>query len=73
MGIPFVSQIDLSQRSNHVFNKYSCRACGNYLIPTSVCNTCGEYVSWICAKCNRMEDVTHSHPYCRIYYARKKR
>ena len=47
------------------------RACDSYLIPSSVCNICGEYVSWICAKCNKMEDVTHSHTYCRISYAPK--
>ena len=72
MGIRFISQIDLFQCSTHVFNKDSCRACGSYLIPSSVCNICGEYVSWICAKCNKMEDVTHSHTYCRISYAPKK-
>jgi len=46
----------------------SCRACGTHLEPTSVCNICKEYVSWICHKCFRMDDVTHRHDYCRIPY-----
>ena len=72
MRICFINQIDLFQCSNHVFNKDSCRACGNYLIASSVCNICREYVSWVCSKCNKMEDVTHSHAYCRISYAPEK-
>ena len=46
-----------------MFNKESCKACGTYLTPTSVCSICKEYVSWLCGKCERMEDVTHSHDY----------
>ncbi len=23
---------------------------------------------WICPKCERMEDVTHMHGYCRVAY-----
>jgi len=65
--------MDLFQCSNNVFNKNSCRACGNHLFPTSVCNICTEYLSWICTKCNKMEDVTHSHTYSRISYASKKK
>lgn len=72
MGIRFINQIDLIRYTKHVFNKDSCRACGSYLIPISVCNICREYVSWICAKCNKIEDVTHSHNYCRICYALEK-
>lgn len=72
MGIRFINLIDLVHYSNHVFNKDSCRACGSYLVPSSVCNICREYVSWICTKCNKMEDVTHSHSYCRVSYAPEK-
>jgi hypothetical protein len=46
-----------------MFNKESCKACGTYLTPISVCSVCKEYVSWLCGKCERMEDVTHSHDY----------
>lgn len=72
MGIRFINQIELIRCSNYVFNKDSCRVCGSCLISSSVCNICREYVSWVCAKCNKMEDVTHSHNYCRISYASEK-
>ena len=26
-----------------------------------MCNLCKEHVSWICNKCQRVEDVTHKH------------
>jgi hypothetical protein len=55
-----------------MFNKESCRACGTYLTPISVCNFCKEYISWLCGKCERMEDVTHSHDYCRVDYKKEK-
>ena len=55
-----------------MFNKESCKACGTYLTPTSVCSVCKEYISWLCGKCERMEDVTHSHDYCRIAYKKEK-
>jgi hypothetical protein len=55
-----------------MFNKESCRACGTYLTPISVCNFCKEYISWLCGKCERMEDVTHSHDYCRVTYKKEK-
>ncbi|MDQ3869161.1 MAG: hypothetical protein M3250_06350 [Thermoproteota archaeon] len=54
--------------SKRMFNKESCRACGAFLTPVSVCNFCKEYISWLCGKCERMEDVTHSHDYCRVVY-----
>jgi len=44
-----------------MFNKSSCRACGCYLVPTSVCNICTEHVSWICGQCDRIDDSIHSH------------
>jgi len=49
-----------------VFNKGSCRGCGSYLVPTANCNTCTEHVYWICNKCNLIEEVFHSHNYCRF-------
>ena len=55
-----------------MFNKESYRACGTYLTPISVCNFCKEYISWLCGKCERMEDVTHSHDYCRVAYKKEK-
>ncbi|MDW0138748.1 MAG: hypothetical protein QOK86_03300 [Nitrososphaeraceae archaeon] len=44
-----------------VFNKESCRSCGKSLVPISMCNYCKEHVSWICNKCQRVEDVSHKH------------
>jgi hypothetical protein len=49
-----------------MFNKESCRGCGFYLTPIATCNICREYVSWICSKCDKLEDCFHSHNYCRI-------
>ena len=44
-----------------MFNKESCRSCGKILVPISMCNYCKEHVSWICNKCQRVEDVSHRH------------
>jgi predicted amidophosphoribosyltransferase len=44
-----------------VFNKESCRSCGKILVPISMCSYCKEHVSWICNKCQRVEDVSHKH------------
>jgi hypothetical protein len=44
-------------------NKRSCRACGNDLTPTTVCNICNEYIKWLCRRCTRMDDVTHVHTF----------
>jgi hypothetical protein len=44
-----------------MFNKESCRSCGKKLVPFSMCNYCNEHISWICNKCQRVEDVTHKH------------
>lgn len=46
--------------------KTSCRACGGYLTPTSHCTVCKEYITWMCNNCEKMEDVTHSHNFCRL-------
>jgi hypothetical protein len=53
---------------SRMFNKESCRACGTFLTPISVCNFYKEYISWLCGKCEKMEDVTHLHDYCRVVY-----
>ena len=55
-----------------MFNKESCRACGTYLTPISICNFCKEYISWLCGKCERMDDVNHLHDYCRVTYKKEK-
>ena len=52
-------------------NKESCRVCGSYLIPASSCNACTEYISWICGRCDKTVDVTHSHNYCRMAYRKE--
>ncbi|MDP9489927.1 MAG: hypothetical protein M3P28_06995 [Thermoproteota archaeon] len=44
-----------------MFNKESCRSCGKILVPISMCNYCKEHISWICNKCQRVEDVSHKH------------
>ncbi len=31
-----------------------------------------EYVHWTCNKCNVIDDVFHSHDYCRISYNKKE-
>jgi RNase P subunit RPR2 len=46
-----------------MYNKQSCRECGTFLTPHSVCNVCKEHISWICIKCGKAEDVTHDHNY----------
>jgi hypothetical protein len=53
--------------SNMYYNR-SCRACGTHLEPTSICSICEEYVSWICSKCFKIDDVTHRHNYYTIPY-----
>jgi hypothetical protein len=55
-----------------MYHKGSCRACGTHLTPTSVCNICNEHITWTCNKCDKMEDVTHEHTYCRLYTKREK-
>jgi hypothetical protein len=42
-------------------HKGSCRACGSHHIPIGTCKICKEHVRWICVRCNRSEDVTHTH------------
>jgi len=44
-----------------MYNKESCKACGGPLTPISLCVICSEQVSWICKKCDRSYDVTHTH------------
>jgi hypothetical protein len=47
-------------------NKRSCRACGDDLTPTKVCNVCKESIQWLCRKCFRIEDVTHAHTFSNV-------
>jgi hypothetical protein len=44
-----------------MYNKESCRACGTYLTSVSLCEVCGEQISWLCSNCDKMCDVTHAH------------
>ncbi len=44
-----------------MYNKESCRACGTYLTSVSLCEVCGEQISWVCRNCDKMYDVTHMH------------
>jgi hypothetical protein len=53
-----------------MYNKESCRGCGKYLIPSATCNTCKEYVYWICNNCKGIEEVFHSHNYCRLTFSK---
>lgn len=51
-----------------MYYDHSCRACGTYMMPISLCIICKEYISWACPKCFKRDDVTHKHDYCRISY-----
>ena len=51
-----------------MYDRGSCKACGTHLTPSAICNICKEYVSWVCGKCYKIDDVTHSHNYCRVSY-----
>ncbi|HJS82771.1 MAG TPA: hypothetical protein VJ742_08050 [Nitrososphaera sp.] len=44
-----------------MFNKGSCRNCGNLLTPLSICLNCREHVSWMCDGCGKADDATHVH------------
>jgi predicted amidophosphoribosyltransferase len=44
-----------------MYNKGSCRECGTYLTSISLCEVCGEQISWICSNCDKTYDVTHAH------------
>lgn len=59
-------------RSGGMSNKNSCRACGNYLVPTSVCNICGEQVAWICGQCGKIDEAIHSRDNQLISYKPEK-
>jgi hypothetical protein len=36
------------------------------LPPTSHCTVCKEYITRMCNNCESMEDVTHSHNFCKV-------
>jgi hypothetical protein len=44
-----------------MFNKGSCRNCGNLLTPMSMCINCREHVSWMCEGCGKADDAIHIH------------
>jgi len=44
-----------------MYNKETCRGCGNQLLPKVRCVYCNEYTNWSCLACKRIEDVTHVH------------
>lgn len=48
--------------SSTCYNKASCRACGNRLVPTRNCSHCREPVNWKCSRCPNVDDSTHVHP-----------
>ena len=55
-----------------MFNKNSCRMCGTYLTPSALCKICDEFVSWICLKCNKIEEeAKHSDYYCTVLMSRR--
>lgn len=44
-----------------MYNKQSCRECGTWLTPHTLCTACREHVGWVCSQCGRIEDYTHAH------------
>ena len=51
----------LGEKYKLMYNKESCKACGSRLTAVSLCVICSEQVSWLCRKCERSYDVTHTH------------
>jgi len=46
--------------------------CGTYLTPSALCKICDEFVSWICLKCNKIEEeAKHSDYYCTVLMSRR--
>lgn len=52
--------------------KIPAEACRNYLVPTSVCNICGEQVAWICGQCGKIDEAIHSRDNQLISYKSEK-
>ncbi|MGA9169615.1 MAG: hypothetical protein WBZ20_05670, partial [Nitrososphaeraceae archaeon] len=36
-------------------------ACGSPLTSITVCKICNEHICWVCSRCNKIEDITHTH------------
>ena len=45
----------------YMFNKDSCRVCGNTLVSNIICNNCNETILWNCSICTNTEEYVHSH------------
>ncbi len=44
-----------------MYNKQSCRECGTFLTPHTLCTMCREHVGWVCGQCGRIDDYIHTH------------
>ena len=44
-----------------MFNKESCRSCGEFLVPDMICIECDEIILWICSNCTNTSEHTHIH------------
>ena len=60
----FVILIGVAYHSFLVFNKDSCRLPGSILKTIALCKICNEYVSWICRKCNKINEFKHFNYFC---------
>jgi hypothetical protein len=68
LGKRITTDVIIIGENETMSHKISCRACGEYLSPTAICTVCQEYVIWTCPRCERTDDVTHIHGYCRVAY-----
>lgn len=44
-----------------VFNKESCRSCGEFLVADMICIECDEIILWVCSNCTNTSEGTHIH------------
>lgn len=44
-----------------MFNKDSCRTCGDELKIIKICDSCGEGIRWLCQTCKSLEGYFHFH------------
>ena len=44
-----------------MFNKESCRYCGNILVPAITCGNCDEIIVWKCSACKNRSEHIHIH------------
>ena len=54
-----------------VFNKDSYRVWGSCLKTFALCKICKVSVSWICHKCNKIEEFKHYNYYCTNWITRR--